>query len=116
IADRSQMETRIMAFLFLRRNWSKRPAGRRPSFVPRLENLEDRTVPSTLTVTNNHDAGAGSLRAAIAGAHDGDTIVFAAGLNGQTIALTSDELAIKKSLDIEGPSADQLAVSGSDTV
>src|SRR5438067_5928835 len=65
---------------------------------------------------NNHDAGAGSLRAAIAAVHSGDTIVFAASLNGQTIALTSGELAIKKSLDIEGPGADKLAVSGTDTV
>jgi hypothetical protein len=85
-------------------------------FVPRLEALEDRTVPSTLTVLNNHDGGAGSLRDAIARARDGDTIAFAAGLNGQTITLTSDELAIRKSLDIEGPGADKLAVSGGDAV
>src|SRR5438876_843451 len=49
------MENRIMASLFFRRNWSKRPAGRRPSFVPRLENLEHRTVRSPLTVTNSND-------------------------------------------------------------
>src|SRR5439155_20250069 len=99
----SQMETPIMAISFFRGNRSKRPVGRRPSFMPRLELLEARDVPSTLTVTHNHDSGAGSLRAAIAGAHSGDTIVFDPGLNGQTIALTSDELAIRKSLDIEGP-------------
>src|SRR5439155_16021509 len=97
----------------------QRKAGRKfarvSRFLPRLESLEDRTVPSTLTVMNNHDAGAGSLRAAIAAVPSGDTIVFASSLNGQTIALTSDELAIKKSLDIEGPGADKLAVSGSDT-
>jgi hypothetical protein len=93
-----------------------RPANRGGrSFRPRLEPLEGRDVPSTLTVTNNHDSGAGSLRDAIGHAHDGDTIVFAAALNGQTIALTSDELAIRKSLDIEGPGADKLAVSGNDT-
>src|SRR5438270_7587684 len=108
------METRLMAFLFFRRSRTKRSCGRRQSFVPRLENLEDRTVPSTLTVLNNLDSGAGSLRAAIAGASGGDTIVFDPGLNGQTIALTSGELAINKSLDIEGPGADKLAVSGSD--
>ena len=45
---------------------------------------------------------------------DGDTIVFAPSLNGQTITLTSDELAIKKSLDIEGPGAGLLAISGND--
>ena len=36
-------------------------------------------------------------------------------LNGRTITLSSDELAIKKSLDIEGPGASLLAVSGNDT-
>src|SRR5438270_13490768 len=95
-----------------------RKPGRNPvnerRFVPRFEDLEDRTVPSTLTVLNNLDKGAGSLRDAIAHAKDGDTIVFDPGLNGQTIALTSDELAIKKSLDIEGPGASKLTVSGGD--
>src|SRR5438128_5600138 len=110
----SQMETPIMAISFFRRNRSKRPVGRRPSFMPRLELLEGRDVPSTLTVLNNHDSGAGSLRDAIGHAHDSDTIVFDPGLAGQTIALTSDELAINKSLDIEGPGADKLAVSGGD--
>jgi hypothetical protein len=82
------------------------------SFVPRLEILEDRTVPSTLTVLNNLDSGAGSLRDAITAAQSGDQIVFDQSLQGQTITLTSGELAIAKSLDIEGPRADQLAISG----
>src|SRR4051812_49164804 len=82
--------------------------------MPRLETLEDRTALSTLTVLNTLDSGAGSLRDAITKAKDGDTIVFDSNLSGQTITLTSDELAIKKSLDIEGPGADKLAVSGSD--
>jgi hypothetical protein len=83
--------------------------------VPRLEVLEDRTVPSTLTVTNNLDKGSGSLRDAITNAKSGDTIVFAPSLNGQTITLTSDQLAINNSLDIEGPGASLLAISGNDT-
>src|SRR5438094_624309 len=52
---------------------AKRGPGGRP-FRPRLELLEGRDVPSTLTVTNNHDSGAGSLRATIAAA-TGSTFV-----------------------------------------
>jgi hypothetical protein len=83
----------------------------RPSCVPRLLVLEDRTVPSTLTVMTNADSGDGSLRATIAAAQSGDQIVFDNSLQGQTITLAS-QLTITKSLDIEGPGADQLAVSG----
>jgi hypothetical protein len=86
--------------------------GRRLSFEPRVLLLEDRTLPSTLTVLNNADSGDGSLRAAIAAAQSGDQVVFDPGLHGQTITLTCGELAITKDLDIEGPGADQLAVSG----
>jgi hypothetical protein len=84
-------------------------------FVPRLESLEDRTALSTLTVLNNLDSGSGSLRDAIKKAKDSDTIVFASSLDGQTITLTSDQLTINKSLDIEGPGAGLLSVSGNDT-
>jgi hypothetical protein len=101
-----------MALFFTRKQRTKRPVDRRRSFVPRLECLEDRTVPSSLTVTNNLDSGPGSLRDAIGHARDGDTISFDPGLNGQTIVLTSDELAVSKSLDIEGPGAGLLGVSG----
>jgi hypothetical protein len=44
------------------------------------------TQAATITVTNTDDDGAGSLRQAIAGAHDGDTIRF--GVTG-TISLTT---------------------------
>jgi hypothetical protein len=74
--------------------------------------MEDRLVPITLTVTNNLDSGAGSLRADIAAARNGDTIVFAPSLNGQTITLTSGELLIQKKLTIAGPGAGQLTISG----
>jgi hypothetical protein len=92
-----------------------RRAGRRTSFVPRLEALEDRLVPSTLTVTNTNDKGPGSLRATITDAGSGDTIVFDPSLDGQTITLTSDQLTINKNLDIEGPGASLLAISGNGT-
>jgi predicted outer membrane repeat protein len=68
-------------------------------------------VPSTLTVTSIADKGAGSLRAEIAAAQSGDTIVFASSLAGQTITLKS-ELLINKNLTITGPGAGQLTVSG----
>src|SRR5262249_49395588 len=78
--------------------------------------LEDRTLPSTLTVLTNADSGPDSLRQAIADAQSGDTITFAPDMRGQTITLTSGELAVSKSLDIEGLGAADLTVSGSDAI
>jgi hypothetical protein len=81
-------------------------------FRPRLEALEDRWLPSTLTVTNNLDNGAaGSLRADIAAAQSGDTIVFSNSV-GPTITLTGGVLLIDRNLTIQGPGASHLAISG----
>jgi hypothetical protein len=105
--------------LWLRNRTSTRPPRGRaqhrpaaPRFRPRLEALEGRWMPSTLTVMNNLDSGPGSLRADIAAANSGDKIVFAPSLNGQTITLTSGELAISKNLTIQGPGASHLTISG----
>jgi hypothetical protein len=105
----------MMSFPFLRRNTHRLSARQTRSFVPQFESLEDRTVLSTLTVLNALDRGAGSLRDTITNARSGDTIVFAPSLDGQTITLTSDQLTLNKSLDIEGPGASLLAISGNDT-
>ena len=68
---------------------------------------------ATITVTTTADSGAGSLRDAIATASDGDTIQFAAALNGQSIMLTSAELAIDKNITINGPGPNHLTVTKS---
>src|SRR5262249_32499967 len=78
----------------------------RSRFRPSVEALEDRWVPSTLTVTNDLDSGAGSLRAALNAIHSGDTINFAPSLVGHTITLTSGELFVKRDVTITGPGAD----------
>ncbi|MBW4680058.1 MAG: DUF4347 domain-containing protein [Microcoleus vaginatus WJT46-NPBG5] len=68
-------------------------------------------VLATITVTNNADSGAGSLREAIATAQAGDTIVFDPSLASQTITLSS-QLNINKNLIIDGASAAGVTISG----
>ncbi|WP_094678181.1 DUF4347 domain-containing protein, partial [Hydrocoleum sp. CS-953] len=68
-----------------------------------------------ITVTNNNDSGAGSLRQAIATAKDGDTIVFDTNLANQTITLTSSQLDIKEDIIIDAVDAPGLTISGNDT-
>jgi uncharacterized repeat protein (TIGR03803 family) len=83
---------------------------RRGTFRPRLEALEDRTLLSTLFVTNTRDDGSiGSLRAAITAAQTGDTIRFDPSLGGATITLKS-ELHLETDLTIAGLGADRLTV------
>jgi CSLREA domain-containing protein len=82
----------------------RRPPSRcRPS----IEILENRWLPSTLTVTTSVDEvdpndGVLSLREAIAAAKSGETIKFADGVSGS--ALTLGQLVINNSLTIEGQS------------
>src|SRR5262245_33813357 len=113
-----------MSFPVSLRRWARafrpaprrRPAAPRPGCVPRLEALEDRTLPTTYTVTNLHDSGPGSLRQAIldANAHPGPDRIHFTGPARGTIALTSGELSITGDLTVDGPGASRLAVSGGD--
>jgi predicted outer membrane repeat protein len=64
---------------------------------------------ATITVTNTNDNGPGSLRQALAVAHDGDRITFA--VSG-AITLTSSALVVSKSVTISGPGPDQLSIVG----
>src|SRR5216110_3325326 len=70
---------------------------------------------STLTITSALDSGPGSLRATIAAAASGDVIQFDPSLNGQVILLAS-ELSVTRELKIDGPGADQLAISGGNRI
>ena len=65
---------------------------------------------TTIIVTSTSDSGAGSLRASLASATDGDTI-DASSVTG-TILLTSGELLVTNSVDIIGPGPANLAVDG----
>jgi hypothetical protein len=85
-----------------------------------LEELENRVLPSTFTVTDLGDAGVGSglqgdLRYAINTANSNadlsNRIVFQPGLTG-TITLTQGKFVISKALEVDGPGADLLTVSG----
>jgi hypothetical protein len=87
-----------------------RAAGQR-LFRPELLCLEERALPSTLTVTNLNDSGPGSLRYELGQAQGGDTIAFAPDLHG-TITLTSGELQVGQNVTIRGPGAGRLSVSG----
>jgi hypothetical protein len=72
---------------------------------------------ATFTVTSLGDTGAGSLRTAIASANalpGPDVVEFAPGLAG-TIALTSGVLEIADPLELRGPGAGVLAVTGGAT-
>src|SRR4030095_1791558 len=77
-----------------------------------IEFLESRTPPATFIVTSLEDAGAGSLRDAIAQANDhpgADVIVFKKGLTG-TINIASGQIPITDTLTIKGPGAAKLAL------
>jgi hypothetical protein len=84
---------------------AKRPRG----YCPRMETLEDRSVPSTLTVVNVNDQGAGSLRQAIQDAQSGDTITFNLP-TASTITLVSGDLEINKNLTIEAPANNAVTI------
>jgi hypothetical protein len=79
-------------------------------FLPGVDLMEARTLLSTLTVQNNFDSGAGSLRAIVGTAPSGSTIKFASSVH--SITLTSGDLDIATNLTIEGPGASRLAISG----
>ena len=105
---------RILVSLRDRGPTGSRRSSHRRAARPRLEALEGRALLSVWYVTDNSDdpSDTGSLRYAINQEPSGTTIEFK---GVHSITLTNGELQIDKSLDIEGPGANKLAISGNDS-
>ena len=88
---------------------------RRVSAVPDVGAFEFQDPPITYVVKNLNDNGPDSLRDCILQANShfrvNDIITFEAGLTG-TITLTSGSIGISDGLDIQGPGASVITVSG----
>ncbi len=98
---------------------SSRPARAAAGAVVALGStvlFADGAAAATFEVTNTADSGAGSLRDAVGQANAAgtdDVITFAPSVTG-TITLTSGQLYVHNGggLEIQGPGADQLTISG----
>ena len=68
-------------------------------------------------MTNNADSGSGSLRYAIAAAAAGDTVTFdpIVFARPQVITLTTGPISLGKTLIIQGPSENLVAIDGNNT-
>lgn len=72
------------------------------------------TACDDIVVTDPGDSGPGTLRQALKDICSGGTVTFDASLNGRTLVLRSGPLVVDKNLNLIGPGADQLTVSGGD--
>ncbi len=66
---------------------------------------------TSLVVTNLDDSGPGSLREALSLIADGGTITFDPGLAGGTLALTSGQLTIDRSVTVDASAAAPVTIS-----
>ncbi|MBE0697599.1 MAG: family 16 glycosylhydrolase, partial [Anaerolineaceae bacterium] len=73
------------------------------------------TCANDVTVTNNADSGAGSLRKALGSVCVGGTVNFSPALAGQTITLVSGPLTLGKNVTVDGSAAPGLTISGNNT-
>src|SRR5262249_35407985 len=115
ILSQTKGDSTMQLMSWLRKRKTAGIGQRAKPYLLCLDVLEDRTLPSTFTVLNLADSGAGSLRQAVLDANTNpgaDVIRVAADLSG-TIALTSGQLSISDDLTLDGPGANKLTVSGS---
>lgn len=98
--------------MFSLSRWWTRSRRSKRGYQPSLELLESRNLLATITVLNNQDSGAGSLRDAVAAAASGDTINFAPGglVGGQTITLASGNLVPTRNVTITGAGAPAVSI------
>ena len=73
------------------------------------------SAPCEVTVTSTADAGAGSLRRALASVCAGGTVTFSDALADETITLLSGPLTLGKNVTIDGSAAPGLTLSGNNT-
>ncbi len=95
----------------LHRSRRRRPRKASVHCLPEVAALEARTLLSTITVTNDSDSSAGSLRAALGAAVAGETINFAPSAYG-TITLSSGPLEVATSVTIQGPGPKKVTING----
>ncbi len=88
------------------------PGGSAPYLFDLVRNVPE-PAPSQITVTTAADAGAGSLRDAMAQIAADGTIDFDPALAGDTITLTSGQLVAGRNMTIDGPAAG-VTISGGD--
>ncbi len=98
----------------LQRSRRRRPCKSSVHWLPEVAALEARTLLSTITVTNDSDSGAGSLRAALGAAVAGETINFAPSAYG-TITLSSGPLEVATSVTIQGPGPKKVKINGNNS-
>ncbi len=79
------------------------PKRRRSGCSLEVLPLERRGLLSTLTVSSAADQGAGTLRAALESAQNGDSIVFSTQMHRKTIRLASGPLVVASSVTIGSP-------------
>lgn len=103
---------RLASCLHLHNPRALRTARRHP-FRPLIAVLEDRCVPSTLTVTSGADDASQphTLRYAVTHARSGDTILLTAAIKGP-IVLDHGELVLDRDLTIRGVPGGSATISG----